>query len=134
MGRLRQIVIDCEKPSSLARFWAAALDDFDVRAYDDEEIARLAAFGFTPETDPGVIVDGPHLEICFQKVDLEPRSKTSVHFDIEAGDWIAEIQRLTSLGATVKERFEARAWMRDPEGNDFCVVAGDPAPPASGKA
>lgn len=67
MGRLRQVVIDCEKPSSLARFWAAALDDFDVRAYDDEEIARLAALGFTPETDPGVIIDGPHLEICFQK-------------------------------------------------------------------
>ena len=69
-------MIDCEEPSSLARFWAAALDDFDVRPYDDEEVARLAALGYTPETDPGVIVDGPCLEICFQKVDLEPRSKT----------------------------------------------------------
>ncbi|HXB48138.1 MAG TPA: VOC family protein, partial [Streptosporangiaceae bacterium] len=95
MGSLRQVVIDCEKPSSLARFWAAVLDDFDVRPYDDEEVARLAALGYTPENDPGVIVDGPHLEICFQKVDLEPRSKTPVHFDIESADWLAEIERLT---------------------------------------
>ena len=122
MGSLRQVVIDCEKPSSLARFWAAALDDFEVRPYDDEEVARLAALGYTPETDPGVIVDGPSLEICFQKVDLESRSKTPVHFDIESADWPAEIERLTSLGATVKERFEAHTWMRDPEGNDFCLV------------
>jgi hypothetical protein len=125
MGRIRQIVFDCEKPSSLAQFWAAVLDDFDVRPYDDEEVARLAALGYTPETDPGVIVDGPHLEICFQKVDLEPRSKARVHFDVESADWLGEIERLTGLGATVKERFEARIWMRDPEGNDFCVVAGD---------
>jgi len=125
MGSLKQVVIDCEEPSSLARFWAAALNDFDVRPYDDEEVARLAALGYTPETDPGVIVDGPCLEICFQKVDLEPRSKTPVHFDIESADWRAEVERLTSLGATVREWFEAHAWMRDPGGNDFCVVAPD---------
>jgi hypothetical protein len=125
MGRLRQVVVDCEKPSSLARFWASALDDFDVRSYDDDEVARLAALGYTPETDPGVILDGPHLEICFQKVDLERRPKTPVHFDVESADWLAEIDRLTTLGATVKERFEDHVWMRDPEGNDFCIVAGD---------
>ena len=122
MARLKQVVIDCETPSALARFWAEALDDFDIRPYDDEEIARLASLGHTPETDPVVILDGPHLEVCFQKVELEPRSKTPVHFDIAAADWQAEIDRLTALGATVKERFEAHAWMRDPEGNDFCVV------------
>jgi hypothetical protein len=126
MGRLRQVVIDCQEPSSLARFWAAALDDFDVRPYDDEEVARLAALGYTPETDPAVIVDGPHLEICFQHVGIEPRSKTPVHFDIESADWLAEIERLISLGATIKERFEAHVWMRDPEDNDFCLVASRP--------
>jgi hypothetical protein len=123
MGTLSQVVIDCEKPSALARFWAAALDDFDVRPYDDEEVARLATLGYTPETDPSVLVDGPHLEICFQKAGLEPRSKVPVHFEVESADWVAEVERLVCLGATVKERFEAHAWMRDPEGNDFCVVA-----------
>jgi hypothetical protein len=133
MGKLRQVVFDCEKPSSLARFWAAVLDEFDIRPYDAEEIARLAALGYTPETDPGVIVDGPNLKICFQRVELEPRSKAPVHFDIESADWPAEIERLTSLGATVKERFEARTWMRDPEGNDFCLVASGASAEAPGR-
>lgn len=123
MAHLKQVVIDCAVPSTLARFWAAALDDFDVRPYDGDEITRLAGLGYTPDTDPAIILDGPHLEICFQQVQLERRSKTSMHFDIETADWQAEVRRLTELGAGVKERFESRAWMQDPEGNDFCVVA-----------
>ena len=123
MGRLKQIVIDCVKSSALARFWAAALDDFEIRPYDDDEVARLAALGYTPETDADINVDGPHVELCFQKVDLERRSKTPVHLDLASSEWLAEIDRLTGLGATVRQRFERHAWMRDPEGNDFCVVA-----------
>lgn len=75
MARLKQIVIDCHHPAALARFWAAALDDFEVRPYDDAEIARLTALGFTPETDPGVILDGPHIEICFQQADPPSTTK-----------------------------------------------------------
>lgn len=48
-----------------------------------------------------------------------------MHFDIVSADWLAEIDRLTGLGATVKKRFDAHAWMQDPEGNDFCVVDGN---------
>ena len=124
MGRLKQIVIDCDTPSALARFWAAALDDFQLRPYDEEELARLAALGHTPETDPGVILDGPQVEVCFQLAEPDRRARTPVHFDLAADDWPAEVERLTALGATVHERFEGHAWMRDPEGNDFCVVAG----------
>jgi hypothetical protein len=123
---LKQIVVDCDTPASLARFWAAALDGFEVRRYDDAEKARLAELGLTPETDPGVIIDGPHLEVCFQKVALEQRTKKPMHLDITSTNWLVEIDRLVALGATVKERFDAHAWMRDPEGNDFCLVdAGD---------
>lgn len=122
MARLKQIVVDCGTPSALARFWAAALDEFEVRPYDDDEIARLASLGYTPETDPGVILDGPHVEICFQRVDLEQRAKTPVHLDIETRDRQTEVERLVALGATVKERFDSHTWMLDPHGNDFCVV------------
>jgi hypothetical protein len=122
MAALRQIVVDCEQPSALARFWAAALDGFDIRPYDDAEIARLATLGLTPETDPCVIVDGPGLELCFQQAALEVRAKRPLHLDLEASDWLAEIERLVTLGARVKERFDSHAWMLDPEGNDFCVV------------
>lgn len=123
MGHLKQIVVDCDVPSALARFWAAALDDFDVRRYDEQETARLAALGYTPETDPSVIVDGPHVEICFQKVNVERTRKTPLHLDLTATEWRAEVDRLTVLGATVRQRFESHAWMQDPEGNDFCVAA-----------
>jgi hypothetical protein len=52
MARLKPDRIDCHHPAGLPRFWAAALDGFEVRVYDDAEIARLAALGFTPEADP----------------------------------------------------------------------------------
>lgn len=122
MARLKQIVIDCHQPADLAKFWAAALDDFEVRAYDDAEIQRLAALGFTPETDPAVIVDGPHIEICFQQGDSPPVAKQPVHLDLDVDDRAAEVRRLVALGASIQERFDTHTWMRDPEGNDFCVV------------
>jgi hypothetical protein len=122
MARLKQIVIDCHHPAALARFWAAALDDFEVRPYDAAEIERLAALGLTPETDPGVILDGPHVEMCFQQVDPPPTTKRPLHLDLRADDREGEVLRLTRLGASVAERFETHTWMRDPEGNDFCIV------------
>jgi len=122
MARFKQIVVDCRHPASLARFWAAALDEFDIRPYDDEEIARLAALGFTPETDPFVVLDGPTLELCFQQVDVAAIRKNPLHPDIEAADGQAEVQRLVALGATVKQAFDDHTWMQDPEGNDFCVT------------
>lgn len=41
MARLKEIVIDCDIPSRVARFWAEALDGYDMMPYDDEELARL---------------------------------------------------------------------------------------------
>lgn len=123
MARLKQLVVDCRHPASLARFWAAALEGFQVRAYDDAEIARLAAQGYTPGTDPVVIVDGPTLELCFQKVDARSNvTKNSLHPELETTDRDSEVARLVELGASVKEQFASHTWMRDPEGNDFCVT------------
>ena len=124
MARLKQIVIDCRHPSGLARFWSDALDRFEIRPYDDDEVTRLAALGFTPETDPTVLIDGPQLELCFQQVDTRGRdTKRHLHFDLDTDDLDAEVQRFVGLGAQVVERFKSHAWMRDPEQNDFCVTA-----------
>ena len=122
MARLAQIVVDSTSPSTLARFWAAALDDFEVRRYDKVEIERLAALGFTPETDPTVLVDGPMLEICFQQVDTAPSEKQRVHLDLVADDRPGEVQRLIALGARVQDDFADHTWLVDPQGNDFCVT------------
>jgi hypothetical protein len=132
MARLTQIVIDCTHPAALARFWESALDEFEVRSYDDAEISRLAQLGFTPETDPTVLVDGPHMELCFRRADDAAPIDTprSVHFDITSADRHREIVRLETLGATVVEHFSQHSWMRDPDGNDFCIIDVAPAHPA----
>jgi hypothetical protein len=119
---LRQIVFDCRHPATLARFWAGVLDGYDVRGYDDAEIARLARLGLTPETDPVVIVDGPGVELCFQKTETVSPVKNKVHLEVEASDRAGEVAWLTSLGAVVVETFDAHTWLRDPEGNDFCIT------------
>jgi len=122
MATLKQIVVDSRHPAALARFWALLLDDFEIRPYDDAEIARLAELGLTPETDPGVILDGPCVEICFQRAETQPAAKRPVHLDVRADDREAEVRRLVELGASIEEAFDSHTWMRDPEGNDFCVV------------
>ena len=123
MARLTQLVVDCRSAAPLARFWEAALDGFAIRPYDDEEIARLAALGHTPDTDPVVILDGPDgLELCFQEVEVEPIAKKPMHVDLVADDRLGEVERLVDLGATVVRSFEGHTWLRDPEGNDFCVT------------
>ena len=86
MARLTQIVVDSSQPASLARFWAAALDDFEIREYADRETARLASIGRTPETDPCVMLDGPTLEICFQDSGVSSIGKRPIHVDISTPD------------------------------------------------
>lgn len=124
MARLAQIVIDSSRPATLARFWAQVLDGFEVRPYDDEEVARLASLGRTPETDPSVILDGPMFEMCFQEIDVAVSTKRPIHLDLTCDDRASEQERLVALGATVVDDFATHTWMRDPEGNDFCLVDG----------
>jgi hypothetical protein len=122
VAKIRDIVVDCEKPSALARFWAAALDDYDIRPYDDEEIERLAGLGLTPETDPGVFVDGPGPDLCFQLVPEGKTTKNRLHLEITAADRLKEVERLLSLGASINQEFEDHTVMQDPEGNEFCII------------
>jgi hypothetical protein len=125
MAKLKEIVIDCDVPSRVARFWAAVLDDFRLRAFDDAEVARLAALGLTPETDPVVMLDGPSLTLCFH-LRTGPRPEHNrIHFDVDAADPVAEVARLIALGASVLREAEQYTVLRDPEGNQFCVVAAE---------
>lgn len=123
MGRLKEIVFDCRHAARLARFWAALLDDYDVRAYDDEEIARLAALGLTPETDPVVMVDGPGPTLCFHEIE-RGRVQGRIHLDVEVADRDAERARALQLGASVIREADGYTVMADPEGNHFCLVDG----------
>ena len=122
MAKLLEIVIDAAHPASLARFWAAAIEGYAVRAYDDAEIARLAKLGFTPETDPTVMVDGPGPTLCFQPERTAKAARNRVHLDIASPDRASEIARLIDLGARIRDHHEGFSVLLDPEGNEFCVV------------
>ena len=110
MAVLTQLVVDSREPAVLARFWAAALDDFEIRAYDDDEIARLESVGRTPDTDPCVILDGPGIEICFQEVEVHAASKRPMHVDIASTKRDAETAQLV-LARRVDRRAIRRAHM-----------------------
>jgi hypothetical protein len=122
VGRLREIVFDCETPARLARFWVEVLDGYAVRRYDEAEIARLAALGLTPETDPTVMVDGPGPVLCFQKVPGRTYDNNRIHLDVAVSDREREVLRLCGLGAAIAREAGGYTVMRDPEGNQFCIV------------
>lgn len=121
MARIREIVIDAMHPAALARFWAAVLDGYAVRAYDDAEIARLAAIGRSPETDPTVALDGPGPTLFFQETATPKAAKNRLHFDLVGQSRASETQRLCAVGATIREERESYSILQDPEGNEFCV-------------
>ena len=122
MGKLREIVIDADHPASLARFWAAAVDGYAVRPYDDAEIARLATMGLTPETDRFVLIDGPGPIICCQLRTGPRPERNRIHLDLATRDRPGEIARLVGLGASLWFEESHYSVLRDPEGNQFCVA------------
>lgn len=121
MARLKEIVFDCKRAAPLARFWAALLEDYEVRPYDDEEIARLASLGFTPDTDPVVMVDGPGPTLCFHEIE-RGRVQGRIHLDIAVTDRDAERHRVLGLGAALVREADGYTVLADPEGNHFCLV------------
>ncbi len=125
MLRIRDIVIDSLDPPALARFWAAALDGYAVRPYDEAEVARLAAMGRTPGADPAVALDGPGPTIFLQEVSEPKLDRNRLHFDLVGGPRAEEIGRLRALGATVRDEHDSYSVMQDPEGNEFCVLDPD---------
>jgi hypothetical protein len=129
MARLKDVVVDCAHPYALATFWAAALDGYEMRPYNDEEIARLRERGIDRvEDDPSVFVDatdGAGANICFQRVPEPKTVKNRLHFDLKSADRAGEVVRLCGLGATVFAAYgePGDGWtvLRDPAGNEFCV-------------
>lgn len=121
MARLKDIVIDADQPAALARFWAAALEGYEIAPYDDAEIARLAALGLTPETDTSVMVEGPGPRLCFHQMARPRGERNRLHFDLTAERPAEEIARLVALGASRSRDGDGYTVLRDPEGNPFCV-------------
>jgi glyoxalase superfamily protein len=112
--RLDQVVIDCQRPTSLVRFWAAMLGG--------EPVDR--ANGWSHVEAPGFP------KLSFQPV-AEPKSfKNPLHLDLEvdAGKIAAATKVAIDMGATpvgviVTDEKGSFQVMIDPEGNEFCFVS-----------
>lgn len=107
---LAAITIDCAEPRELAKFWTAALNT-EVEQDFDGYYVLLGA------------VDGT--AVGLQKVPEELTGKNRVHLDYRTADRLAEVERLTGLGATVvdEQKVPGLSWtvLADPAGNVFCV-------------
>ncbi len=116
-----EIVLDCRHAAKLARFWEVALG-WQIRPYDEAEVARLAGLGLTPDTDPMVAIDSPDGSLTFflQEVPELKTVKNRMHVDIRLRDQ-AHLDELLRLGATVTSEFDTHRILADPEGNEFCV-------------
>jgi hypothetical protein len=123
MSSISDVVIDSAKPAALARFWAAALDDYEIAPYDEAELARLRDMGIDdPKDDPFVLLmsgaEG-RPRLFFQKVPEGKVVKNRLHLALSTSDRDAEIDRLLSLGAKIVEEIVegGRVWtnMEDPE-------------------
>jgi Glyoxalase-like domain len=123
--RVEDLVFDCRHPASLARFWAAALDGYEVAPYDDAELARLRELGvFDIEDDPMVVVertdgDGPRL--LFQLTSDAPSNRVRLALRVDDRD--SALDRLIGLGARLVRTRGHDAVLADPEGNEFLVRA-----------
>jgi catechol 2,3-dioxygenase-like lactoylglutathione lyase family enzyme len=107
--RIGSVTFDCDDPRVMADFWAATL-------------------GYVPSGEPGeevAVVEDPRnrdVELVFVRVPESKTMKNRVHLDIGADDMEAEVQRLVGLGAERGDRIKNWTVMRDPEGNEFCVI------------
>lgn len=111
MLRLRGITIDGPDPEGLAEFWRAVL------GYQARSLWEPYAGGKDAHEQD------PHL--TFQRA--PDAGNNHLHLDLYADDPDAEADRLVGLGAQYLRRVEeGDTWwwvLRDPGGNEFCVIA-----------
>jgi predicted enzyme related to lactoylglutathione lyase len=111
------LAIDCADPEGLARWWSRLLGG-SVEV-DAQGVATLRS------------ADG--LAIDFARVPDQKVVKNRLHLDLRSSDLRAATEQALALGATrADDVYDGGAWqvLRDPEGNEFCLLR--PRPPSDG--
>ena len=134
MLRFQTVTIDAHDPSALARFWAEVLG----WQITDEGPIEVGVEPLQDSPMRGVVPD-----LLFIRVPDDKVAKNRLHLDLRPDDQAVEVERLTSLGASLVDIGQAAdphcTWvvMADPEGNEFCVLRSVPTTnipePAEGK-
>ena len=107
------LTMDASDVESLAQFWCSATD-YKVADSYYPVLAVLAAD--KPDYPRLLILQVPEAKVA----------KNRLHMEFHTDDLSSEAERIVGLGGTlVAEReYETTHWivMRDPEGNEFCLV------------
>jgi hypothetical protein len=123
-SKFTELAIDCADPLRLARFWCAVLD-YEVQ---DEE-GGIVTIG-SPLVPEGKRRLGPvPPTLTFAHVPEGKTVKNRLHIDVNPTDrdQDQEVRRLIDLGARrvdVGQGDQSWVVLADPEGNEFCVLAG----------
>ena len=124
-SKFTELEIDCADPGGLARFWCAVLD-YEVQ--DEEDGVVIIGSPAVPEGKDRIGPVPPTL--TFGHVPEGKSVKNRLHIDVNPTDreQAAEVQRLLDLGARHADVGQTgeESWvvLADPEGNEFCVLAG----------
>jgi len=114
-SRLCQFVIDLDDLDHGVNFWSAALDA------TEEPLSEQSRHVYRRLRLPD-----SNIRVLLQRTSDEKVSKERMHLDLETDNVEAEVQRLEALGATRWNHQQERGhdfWvMRDPWGNEFCVL------------
>ena len=124
-SKFTELAIDCADPGGLARFWCSVLG-YEVRDEDD---------GIVTIGSPLVADGGDHRgpvppALTFARVPEGKAVKNRLHIDVSPADreQDEEVRRLLALGARHADVGQTgdESWvcLADPEGNEFCVLAG----------
>lgn len=131
-SRFTELVIDAHDMRKLAEFWCAVLD-YKI-LYDEPEILEIGPKDFDAAPGPALVeqwksrarAKPPTPTIVFEPVPEGKAVKNRVHIDVSPlGDHQEEVERILALGATKADIGQGDVkWvvMRDPEGNEFCVL------------
>jgi catechol-2,3-dioxygenase len=109
-SRWNSIVVDCQDPARLARWWGEVLG-YKIASEQHDEV---------------VIAGGDaHPDLVFVQVSEHKSGKNRLHIDLNPDDQAEEVERLIDMGARQIDIGQGeQPWvvLADPEGNEFCVL------------
>lgn len=132
-SRFSELVVNCRDPRALAEFWCAVLGYRVLETLDGlVEIGPADFLADTPEAfseewKARVRAGPPAPTIVFAVVPEPKTVKNRLHIDVSPIDATheAEVERILALGAERADVGQGDvSWtvLRDPEGNEFCVL------------
>jgi hypothetical protein len=125
-SKFTDLAIDCADPGALAAFWCSVLG-YQVVDQEEDGVVSIGS----PAVPEGKRRPGPvPPTVTFARVPEGKTVKNRVHLDVNPTDRSQgeEVRRLLELGARHADVGQTgeESWvtLADPEGNEFCVLAG----------